>query len=63
MPDDLFVNSIPFLEVVAKLREMGPHYAFLALYGAQFWTQEQFIERLLAADLPAAPKPNLTLVN
>ena len=63
MPDDLFVHTTEFLSVVASLRGMHPRYRELALYAANWWGNEEFIERLLAADLPAeAPKPTLTLV-
>jgi hypothetical protein len=65
MSDDLFTNTEAFLSVVAQLRSMAPPYRSLALYGADHWTDAEFMDRLFRADVPAEPapaKPNLKLV-
>jgi hypothetical protein len=57
-PDD-FENSTMFLSAVAALRPLSPFYRCLAQHFASVLTDQEFIERLLNADLPATA-PNLT---
>jgi hypothetical protein len=58
-------ESPNFHHVVRLLRAMGPRYAMLAVYAAQFWSDEKLDDAEREGDLPGRPgeaKPKLTLV-
>jgi hypothetical protein len=64
--DDLYTNSEEFLGLVAQLRRLSPQMRSLAHYAADWWTDVEFMERLMRADVPAEPplppKPTLRVI-
>jgi hypothetical protein len=44
-----------FHHVVALLRRMGPRYQLMALYAAQFWSDEKLETAAANRDLPGRP--------
>jgi len=71
--DELFCNSREFRDVARALRRMGPRFAQLCCYAAQWWDDERLAEpgdpaldRLrfdfAPADTVEFPKPKLWIV-
>lgn len=44
-----------FFSAVRLLRAMHPRFAMMALYAAQFWSDEKLDDAELAGDLPGRP--------
>jgi hypothetical protein len=55
--DELYTNSTEFLRAVMALRAMAPQYRSLAHHAADFWSNDELVERALRADVPAADLP------
>ena len=52
MTDALYVESIEFMRAVAALRGMAPRFRSLAHHAADFWSDEEFLDRMLAVKIP-----------
>jgi hypothetical protein len=44
-----------FYQIVRTLRRIGPRYAMLAVYAAQFWSDERLDDSEKAGDVPGRP--------